>query len=165
MRNLRLLILFCLSGSALSGCAQASFIKKGNAFMSERSPGTEMLDDNGNPVVQQKIVNYTVYVELSGAVPEWKYAWYQSQMFVLNPTKIDGGKLEIGIDKTTGKKITIQPAKGNQLWQLELVPTKSSLNNSIKPKGKEVILEGIRQNKTFRYHIPQMIMLQTTDAV
>ncbi|RYZ27750.1 MAG: hypothetical protein EOO10_11765 [Chitinophagaceae bacterium] len=164
MKNLSLIFLLCFLTVGFSACAQASFIKKGKAFIRESSPGTEMLDDNGNPTVQPKIVSYMAYVELAGAAPEWKYAWYNNQVFAVTATKIEEKKLEVGIDKSTGEKITMLSAKGNQLWQLELIPAKDA-SKSIKTKGDELILEGIRQNKSFRYRIPKLIVLQTPDAV
>ena len=165
MTKLHLLILLLFFGISLSSCAQTSFIKKGYAFVAESSPGTEMVDDNGKPVAQPKIVNYTAYVEFTGPAPVWKYAWYKNQFFVLNPTKIIGKKIEIGIDKTTGNKVIIQPAKGNHLWLLELIPAENSVKTEVKPQAGEVILEGTRQKKSFRYRIPKMIALQTPDAV
>lgn len=133
--------------------------------MRESSPGTELLDDNGNPTIQPKIVNYIAYVELSGPAPEWKYGWYKNKIFAITATKIEQKKLEVGIDRATGGKITMVPANGNQLWQLELIPQENAPGNTIKPKGEEVILEGTRQNKSFRYRIPKLIVLQSPDAV
>ena len=148
-----------------SGCAQSSFIKKGNAFVSETSPGTQMVDDNGNPVAQLRITNYTAYVEFSGAEPEWRYAWYGKKMFTMVATKVEQNKLEIGIDKHSGKKVFVEPAKGNQLWQLELLPTEMYSKPPSNTKAGELLLEGIKSNKMFHFRIPKVVLLQTPDAV
>jgi len=165
MKNLSVGLLLSFLVFGFSACAQPSFIKNGKAFIREGSPGTEMLDDNGNPTVQPKIVNYTAYVELSGPAPEWKYARYKNQVFAITASKVEEKKLEVGIDKATGGKISMMPANGNQLWQLELIPQENAPGNTIQPKGEEVILEGTRQNKSFHYRIPKLIILQTPDAV
>jgi hypothetical protein len=165
MKNLRLLTLLLFLGSALSGCAQTSFIKRGAAFVSETAPGTEMVDDNGNPVAQKRIVNYIVYIEFSGEAPEWKYAWYNNEFFILQAAKINTKTFEVGINKTTGKKIILQQAKGNQLWQLDFIRSDNPMKVPIKKQKNEVILEGIRQNKKFHYRIPKVVALLTPDAV
>jgi hypothetical protein len=165
MKRRSLFFVLFLVHLVFSGCAQSSFIKKASAFVSETSPGTEMLDDNGKPVVQLPIINYFVYVEFSGTTPEWKYAWYKDQMFTVVATKIEQNKLEIGIDKQTGKKVFVQSAKGNELWQLELLPKEKYSKPPSKLKGGELLIEGTKNKKVFHFRIPKVIFLQTPDSV
>ena len=124
-----------------------------------------MIDDNGNPVHQPSTMQYNIYVEIAGSVPEWKHAWYKNQLYSIAATKIDVRELEVGIDKQTGKKVKMQPKKGNQLWQLELLPADSIARPPVKLKTSEVLLEGLQNKKSFYFRIPKMILLQTPDAV
>ena len=149
-----------------SACAQTSFIKRASAYASERKTGTEMLDDNGSPAQRLPTSQYTVYIELSGEAPEWKNAWYNYQMFSITATKVELSMVDVGINRKTGKREIIKPAnKGNELWQLDLLPVNPSSKQPVKTKPGEVLLKGLRNQKMFYYKVPKTVFLQTPDAV
>src|SRR5687767_4890751 len=66
-------------------------VTKSYSYSRQIKPGTEMLDDNGNRIRQEKKYDYLLFIETKGSVkPVWKLAWINGKPYDLHISEVDG---------------------------------------------------------------------------
>ncbi|HEV7780656.1 MAG TPA: hypothetical protein VGO58_05290 [Chitinophagaceae bacterium] len=128
---------------SLSACAQGKYgIKKINAFTTERMPGNIPVEMPGEPVHRGPDTLLIIYVETKGNTASWDTAWWNNKSYSINASLVSEETLETGIQKTTGKRITLRKESGNQLWVLYLEPQEKMATPPVRIKKTEILLQG-----------------------
>ncbi|WP_345255393.1 hypothetical protein [Flaviaesturariibacter amylovorans] len=118
MRTILSLLLCC---TALFASAQApSKVRRLDAYLAIRYPGTIPVDDAGNPMRRGVDSAWTIVAETRTTKMNWGYAWRGGRIYTIAATRVT--ELNVGKTKEGGLPIVRRAAAGNYLWQLELVP-------------------------------------------
>jgi hypothetical protein len=144
----------------IAGCNPAKkAMKNTESFMTVSMPGIVAVGDDGRRIHPYPDTSYTVFIEWKGEEPKWESAVKGQRSFSIAATRMDGS-VQVGKDKATGEPVTVQAAEGNQLWQLQLVPT-AQFSEAANPSRKdEIIIRGRYQDKDFSKKIHNLRELQ-----
>jgi hypothetical protein len=107
-----------------AGCAQTGkLVRKSHAFYVQRQPGTVRVDPStGEEVARKTDTLITVYAETTKKDITWDTAWRNGRAYMVRAVLVGTKPAEAGTSKEGDHKIIITPAKGNFLWQLQLLP-------------------------------------------
>jgi hypothetical protein len=151
---------------SLTGCAQGKYgIKKIDAFWKEQVPGNIPVDANGESLYTGPDTLHTVYIETNGQKIEWDKAWKNGKAYSITTTLITTFPVETGIEKATGKKNRISPAKGNQLWVLHLMPIMPKTEVPGYIKTRQMVIRGKYGSKTITQIVKKETELSTLPSV
>ena len=118
------LIISCLFLTATFHCfAQSNCnIKKAYAYYNVSMPGTQMVDENGNPIPPKPNITRLIYVEYSGTkMPDIKAVLYNSTSLSFSAVAITAKTISVGYKELNpNNKITAK--KGNNLLEIRLQP-------------------------------------------
>ena len=131
----KLLLLMMVMG-CLSACGQT--VKKAYAFYRVQTTGTLQVDDDGKPIGGVDTVRF-IYLECSGNVqPVITRADYRGRMYGVATSPVATLPVIVGKAKGSERQITLQPAKGNSIWLVELSPEdrRSPYRSRITLQGK-----------------------------
>ncbi len=168
MKNIKLFILYFFLFNSLLSCSQTKYsVQNARAYYSVRLPGTLLVDDSGNPVQKEPNVINFIYVETKkGEAINWTLAQKKNKLYSVIATPIERTPYEVGISKATNRKIILSPAKGNSLWQLELVPNESkTLSRITKENTNAILLQGEFKKQKFTIKVDNETELSEPDAV
>ena len=118
------LIISCLFLTATFYCfAQSNCnIKKAYAYYNVSMPGTQMVDENGNPVTPKPNITRFIYVEYSGAkMPDIKAVLYNAAKLSFSVVSVTSKTVSIG-DKKLNPNNNITAKKGNRFLKIDLQP-------------------------------------------
>lgn len=125
MRKLFLAILFL--PLILSSCAQTRCgTKKVYAYYTSTLPGTQMVDDNGNPVPPKPNITRFIYVESDERkVPEIDSVLYDNISLPASINRVEGNSTVVGNRFQDNEELTITAKKGYALWKIDLMSSPS----------------------------------------
>ena len=118
------LIISCLFLTATFYCfAQSNCnIKKAYAYYNVSMPGTQMVDENGNPITPKPNITRFIYVEYSGAkMPDIKAVLYNTAKLSFSVVPVTSKTVSIG-DKKLNPNNNITAKKGNRFLKIDLQP-------------------------------------------
>lgn len=156
---------FILAG--LTSCAQSkNGIKKAHGFYAEHIPGNIMADNEVRPAQSHNDTVYLVYIETSNASIKWLKAWSGTQSFSIQATDLtDNHQVEVGVNKSTEKKIELKPSPGNRLWLLQLTNDDVLSKAPQKVTHGELIIQGRLGKKVFTQKISPLIEIESIPSV
>ncbi len=112
--------IFLLAGFSASFGQSNCTIKKAYAWYTVSMPGTQMADENGNPIPPKPNINRIIYVEYSGTkAPEIKSVLYNNTALNYTVLRIKERTVFVG-DKEFNLKNKITAKKGHSFLQIEL---------------------------------------------
>jgi hypothetical protein len=135
------------------------------AYYEQHMPGNIRVDEKGEPIQKGSSFVDLIYVETSSDEIKWDTGWKNGKTFSINTILITQVPYEVGRKKSNREKIILTPAKGNQLWQLELQPAEQPKISPIKAKKGEIILKGKYRGKIILKKINTGIELYVPNAV
>lgn len=145
-------MLLFLFAASMSGYAQSSkAILRFNAYFTVPTPGTIMVDENGNPRQQQRQKVYVAVIETKGIKPLWTKAWAKDKFFTLVSLPVNGDSVFVGKRKTDEKRIVLKASKGNFLQHIEFSPATTYQRPPHAVGVNEILLEGKTKGRVF-YH-------------
>lgn len=121
---MKTLIISCLFLSAAfnSFAQNCGNIKKVYAYYNVSMPGTQMVDENGNPVNPKPNITRFIYVEYSGTkIPDIKTIVYGGKELSFSVVNVKDKTVWIG-DKELNPNNSITVKKGNRLLKIDLQP-------------------------------------------
>jgi hypothetical protein len=142
-------------------------IAESKAYVRQLIAGTVRSNDNGKQMNSGVSKEYLIYIETDISKPpiHWETAWIEQKPYSIRPVEIVIPNQVIG--KTTdGKEVVMNAKKGNRLWQLVLIPTDRSKEDSelrIKINKAKILLIGSWKNKPFTYKVSKEYELQALD--
>jgi hypothetical protein len=114
--------IFLLAGFSASFGQGNCIIKKAHAWYTVSMPGTQMSDENGNPVPPKPNITRIIYVEYSGSkTPEIKSVLYNNTALNYTVLRVKERTVFVG-DKEFNLKNKITAKKGHSFLQIELQP-------------------------------------------
>jgi hypothetical protein len=117
-----LLHILLLMGFSVSFAQVTCNIKKAYAFYSESMPGTQMVDEKGNPIPFLPRINRFIYVEYSGSKkPEIKSVLYNNVVLSFSVERVKEKTVLIG-DQSISPNNTITAKKGSTFLKIILYP-------------------------------------------
>jgi len=143
--------------------AQASRVQKAQAFFTVSSPGTQFVDDNGNKVPIEPIVDRFIYIECKcNGKPKIDSVWYNGVLFTASVADQEEKAANIGIKKDNGKPVLVKAKKGNHIWRIGLVQAggKTLRHESV----KKILIKGKLDKARFSYTIVSETELSTPDS-
>ena len=152
-------------------CSPISFgqwftiIKRTDAFFVLHQPGMIPVDAEGNALSSGPDTINTVYVETSNNNIKWIGAWKNGKSFSILATEIKDSTFEVGTGKDSDQKIILKPARGNHLWQLQLIPERTGSKAPVKAKRGELILKSKYKRNTIIQQIKSQIELASLPSV
>src|SRR6185503_2163391 len=160
------IIFICLCCTSVASSAQSKYgIRRTDAFLTERTPGTIRANDNGDPEFQGPDTINTIYIETTGGPIKWISAWKDGKSFSVTTTIIHDRPVEVGVNRANNAKVTLRPQKGNQLWLLQLEKKGTSSKPPVRAKKGEIILQGKYGGKLFIQKITSQIGLESLPSV
>jgi len=163
---MKLFFSMCLVVTVLTSCAQTKYsIKKIYAFSVEHLPGNIPVDPNGKSLYRGPDTLNTVFIELQGEAVHWNTAWKNGKVYNIDSSPVTGDVHEIGQEKVSGKKVIIQPAKGNRLFRLELVPTDRKIKSPMSVLPGQILIKGKAGNKVILRKITDQVELVPIPSV
>ena len=163
MKNIFLILFLSLNLSLFS--QKNSSVIHIYAYYERRMPGNITVEEKGKPIQKGESVIDLIYIETSSDEIKWETGWKNGKAFSINTIPITQIPYRVGIKKSNKEKIILTPAKGNQLWQLELQPAERQKNSPIKAKKGEIILKGRYRGKIILKKINTGIELVAPNAV
>ena len=98
-------------------------IYKACAYFTVSIPGTQMVDEKGNPVPPIPQVERYIYLETRGmSKPVIESVSYSNNIFTAVLSKVEGNAVSAGKKTEDAKEVIIKARNGNALWKLELQP-------------------------------------------
>lgn len=164
MSSIRYFLLYSSLSINLFACAQSKpAVKNIYATYTEHLPGNIPVDRNGNTISTRDTLN-VIYIETTSEKIQWNIAWKNDKNYSILATLITS-PFDAGVNKITNKKMILRSAKGNKLWQLQLVPgeKKSSAPFNILPG--EIILQGIYHGEKITLKIAKQTELSSMPSV
>lgn len=118
-----LFISFLFISATSSGFGQtACNIKKAYAFYNVSMPGTQMADENGNPIPPKANITRFIYVEYSGTkMPDIQSVLYNGVSLDFSVVSVKEKTVSIG-DKELNPGKIITAKKGNTFLKINLQP-------------------------------------------
>ncbi len=153
---LLMLVLF-----GIVACAQEKYgIKNVQLFSRVQMPGNIPVNEKGEPLRGPDTI-YSIIVETTGKPVQWKAAYTKNKVYSITATLVSNLPYDAGIDDANGKKILLTPAKGNQLWLLDLSPmeTDTAARPTVISPGI-MLLQGKKGNTPFSRTIQQKTDIQ-----
>ncbi|RYZ00730.1 MAG: hypothetical protein EOO11_00465 [Chitinophagaceae bacterium] len=119
---MRYLLVFALAcGFFTAGAQTPSKVRRVDAYLAIRLPGTIPVDDLGGPMKKRRVDSlWTIVAETRTPKMTWGFAWRGGRTYTVAATRVTD--LKVGRAKEGGAEIYRRPAAGNYLWQLELIP-------------------------------------------
>ena len=153
-----LLVLILLGVAA---CAQEKYgIKNVQLFSRVHMPGNIPVNEKGEPLMGPDTA-YSIVVETTGKPVQWKTAYTKNRVYTIVPSLVSKWPYDAGTNDATGQRILLSPAKGNQLWLLELTPAEAgSTRRPTIASPDMMLLQGKTGNKTFTHTIQQPINIR-----
>ena len=159
-----LLILLFFAVTMFS-CAQGKHgIVSIRAYITERLPGNIPVDAQGEPLRHGPDSIYTVYVETKEMIT-WDSAWMNGSRYAIEASQLTIFPVDAGTDKSTGQKILLRPADGNQLWLLTLDNVAPGTVPGGEKEKEGLRLRGRKGKKSFTYEVDSLKVLLTTNSV
>ncbi|MEQ1554248.1 MAG: hypothetical protein ABL929_08730 [Ferruginibacter sp.] len=150
-KNIIYTICFCLI-SFVGYTQNKKVIKSAKAFYKLTLPGMIKVNGNGQQITPTPSRERFIYIETFGkAKPILQKITYDALVYSFSLSNDDSTKTEIGIEPQSGKKIYLQPSKGNKLWKIYLV-LKTGKENTTQ-KAKLITIKGIQNDAPFMYLI------------
>ena len=148
-----------LLASFLLSCSPKYGIAGARSFVRESVAGTIRADDNGRPMETGIRREHLLFIETdtARARPQVGHAWIDQKGFSVQLAEMRPPFYPIG-QTADGKRVTITPKNGNQLWQLVLTPAPgaSVADSAVQGKiaGAPIVLTGTWEEKKFAYTMP-----------
>jgi len=96
-------------------------INKAYAWFTVTLPGTQRVDESGNPVQPVPFVERFIYLEGNGInKPDVRAVYYNNISVPVTITKVEGSTVSVGKKVEDEKEIIIRKKKGNTFWKLDL---------------------------------------------
>lgn len=146
----------------ITSCAQTRCsVKKGYAYYTVSMPGTQMVDDNGNPVPPRPDVGRFIYLEgdTSAGMPEIDSVLYDNSPLKANISPVEGNSAVVGNKFLNNNELTITAKKGHSLWRIDLFPPADT--DSLNLDCKNILLKLKFNGKACEYKITQESQLMT----
>jgi hypothetical protein len=162
--RLRLILSVILCWFGTGGFTQEKkVVRRADAFFVEWMPGNIRSSDDQKEVPLRPDTLYSIYVELSSPV-KWIAAWKDGRKYSIKAIKINDKRMEVGVQKSTNKKIIVTAGAANKLWMLQLNRQGSGGPPAKLAKG-QILLQGKSGQSTFIYRIKQQVELETVPSV
>lgn len=124
-------ILYLCILSAFSNCfSQKNLpVKEIHVYKSVRMAGNIAVDERGKRISPSQFVSYLLFAEAINGV-QWDTAWIKGVAYAISPAEagVAEAPIEVGTQKLNHAKIRLTPAKGYDIWRLELNPADSHLS-------------------------------------
>jgi len=160
---------FLFAGLLLSAAtfSQTSYgIKKVYAYYEEHMPGNIPVGEDGKPLKKYPTITHHIFVETTSKTKiTWKTAWKDGKTYSISTTQVTQFPVALGKKKTNEEEITINPSKGNKLWQLQLNAQQKTTKCPVKIKAGEIILQGLYNGKNIYKKIDKEIELYVIPSV
>ena len=151
---------------SIFSCAQPkSVIKKEYLFYTEHLPGNIPADEKGNPKPGLPDTVIIVYLETTTKSIRWDTAWQSGNSYKVMAILLETLPFEAGNAKDNDKKIVLNVAKGNYLWQLYLLPIYQEKPLKQQSKGNEILIKGKYKGKKIFRKINGAIQLEAISSV
>ncbi|HEY0356615.1 MAG TPA: hypothetical protein VGC29_10445 [Flavisolibacter sp.] len=142
----------CSSQNKLAGI-------KDHSFFQVNIPGNVRVDSADTNEVNFADTLTVIFIESKDPAPQWERVWKGRHAYSVRTIEIREWPHSVGIDNTTGEKITISPAKGNKIYFLQLNLLKNPGPVPVEMKAGEVILKGTINNREVIYKITGLTQL------
>jgi hypothetical protein len=134
---------FAFNLDAQTKCA----IKKAYAFYTVSTPGTQMADENGNPIPPKADISRFIYIECCGKErPELEPVLYDNVALIATLSPIAGNSVIPGDNPENNAPFKITAKKANRLWRIDLHPVAGQEMRL--PECKNIIIKNRLKNKT-----------------
>lgn len=150
---------------AVAACSPKHGIYEAKAYVRESSRGTQMVDDNNQPVGSRRITENLLFVEtaLDQDTPVITAVWIDKKPYSAQLQKVAAGT-NIGKLKDAGEAAVVTTKEGRQLWQVmvtenEAIKLDSSVSSAV--RNNPVVITGNRKGKTFVYRVENRIPLES----
>ncbi|MDB5196961.1 MAG: hypothetical protein JWP88_1332 [Flaviaesturariibacter sp.] len=163
MKKVQLACLMLLLIISMNGCTQKYGIYQANAYYRQSSRGTQQVNDAGQPVGSPIIKEDLIYVETATGkiAPAFTTAWIEGKSY--NVQAVAAEKASLGTMKEGGQPVSLAPAEGHQLWQLQLTEspgTKVDAAITEAMQSNAIVLTGTWKGKPFTYTIKMREQLE-----
>jgi hypothetical protein len=113
-------------------------------------PGTQLVDDNGNPVHQGPYLDYKAIVETTpGMQPTFSKVWIDGKSYSVSATEVTSPH-KMGVAKDSDQAVVISSNKGNKMWELFLQKDEgANKNDKLKTTSSGIVIEGSYKGKAF----------------
>ena len=126
-------------------------IKKAYAWYNVSMPGTQMSDENGNPIPPKKNIIRFIYVEYSAAkIPDIKSVLYNFTELSFSVVNVTAKTVSIG-DKKMNPNCSITAKKGNKLLKIDLQPAEGKIMPDT--DSKSIVIKSKVAGKLCAYYI------------
>ncbi|MEO8414474.1 MAG: hypothetical protein ABI472_12480 [Ginsengibacter sp.] len=147
------------------GCAQSkSIVTNMYGTYTVHLPGNVAVDKEGNILSARDTLN-VIYIESASDRIQWTRAWKNDKAYSVLTRIISASSLDAGIDKITNKKVIVPLAKGNKLYQLQLIPLEENTTSPGEKSRGDIILEGSYNGKKIMQKITQLTELMAIPSV
>lgn len=149
---------------ALSSHAQARCnVNKAYAYFTVTMPGTQMVDEKGNPVPPVPYTDRFIFLECTGTKkPVIQAVRYTSMNLAVAAIKPEANKIIVGKKYQNEKEIILTAKKGNTLWRLDIQPTDDKMPDA--NASSNIIIQISSGGRTCSYKIGSEIQLYTTPS-
>jgi hypothetical protein len=150
----------------LSGIVMASYfvsfgqnaerIQRAYAFFTSSTPGMIRVDENGNPVKPDPIIERFIYIECPGTkTPVITTVLYNKTAYTPGIARVDEMNVHVGKKNENGQEIVLTPKKGDRFWKLTL----EDPNGRVPADAGNIIIQGKTGGKTYKFYVYKEIQL------
>lgn len=147
-----LVFVSCSSQNKLAGI-------KDHSFFQVYVPGNVQVDSAHTNEANFADTLTVIFIESKDPAPQWERVWKGRHAYSVKTIEIKEWPHSVGIDNTTGEKITISPAEGNKIYFLQLNLLKNPDPVPVEMKAGEVILKGTINNREVIHKITSLTQL------
>ncbi|MBK7374354.1 MAG: hypothetical protein IPJ02_01915 [Chitinophagaceae bacterium] len=125
----KVILVIVVAGTGIfSSCAQVTCkFSKAYAYFTVSMPGTQMVDEKGNPVPPVPVIERFIYIETTGpAIPKVVFVRYDTLLMKATVARIEGNTSSPGNNPENYKPVILKAKKGNHLWRIDLQPAEES---------------------------------------
>ena len=159
-------IFFCLVCFSLTAYTQTKYgIKHIYAFSREHIPGIVAVDKNGTPLQIGPDTINTIFMEISGHPAQWNTAWKNGNTYSIAMKQLTELPFLVGSMKEGDEEVILAPAKGNQLWRIDLELAEHNISAPKKMKPGEIMLRGKYGKQVIIQKIERQVMLRSIPSV
>ena len=142
-RNIFLYPSFLIAFTGLllfQACAQIKAGTNVQAYYVQENPGTQMVDESGQPLSAPVRLTRVLYLKAPASAPlQIDSIVYGKSVFAATAFAEQETTVRIGKLKTTNREVVLKAEAGNRWWRIEVTPSEADISSSLPAKQIQLI--------------------------
>jgi len=127
-------------------------VKRGYAFYTVNMPGTIRVDEQGNQVRPDPMIERVIYLEAASSLTFMTDSMTEGSRYIqASAGRFKGLEVNAGKQTADGKNFTFQARKGYVLWKLQLETMSERLGPAL--KCTRIVIRSQQRGKTCKFYL------------